>query len=538
MMAAQLLAPAVHCRIIDKATARSPHSRALVVQPRTLELLDAMGLAQDLVAAGRPTPQVALYLNRERVAALDIKKTGITDTAFPFLLFVSQVETERVLEGHLNRLGAAVERPVELVSFTQDANGVTAELQHGDGRRETVRAGYLVGCDGAHSAVRKGLGLRFEGEAYAQDFILADVEISWSLGHDQLSVCLNDDGTFVVFPLKDERLYRIITIRTTAPAADAGDPTLAEMQALADQRSPVPLTLSAPRWLARFRLHHRAASAYRVGRGFVAGDAAHIHSPAGGQGMNTGIQDAANLAWKLALIVRWQAPASLLDSYHDERWPVGQALLKTTDRLFSAGTSRNRLLVGLRNLVMPTVAERVMGSRRLRARMFRFIGQLGIGYPRSPIVDENLAGAERRFRAAPGKGERAPLTVLTAAADGEKAITISPRLRSGRHHLLVFTGPPPASEPAALRPKVNEALGPHQALCDLLFIRHGLQGEGAAPDVAGDLVNDDGGVLHELYGLSGPGLYLIRPDGYIAFRTPGLDTAALAAYLRRVYPPA
>jgi 2-polyprenyl-6-methoxyphenol hydroxylase-like FAD-dependent oxidoreductase len=523
MLAGQLVAQGVRCRIIDKAAARSPHSRALVVQPRTLELLDPMGLTEGLLAAGQPTPEVAVYLNHRRVADLDISGTGITDTAYPFLLFVSQVETERLLERYLTEHGVQVERPLELLSFKSDASKVTAQLQHGDGRSETVQATYLIGCDGAHSVVRKGLGLSFAGEAYAQDFVLADVEIDWPLSHRQLTISLSDDGVFVVFPMKGERAYRIIAARAGSPAADAGDPTLAELQALAAARSPVPLTLSAPRWLARFRLHHRAVDRYRCGRCFVAGDAAHIHSPAGGQGMNTGIQDAANLAWKLALVLRGEAPESLLDSYHEERWPVGQALLRTTDRMFSMGTTRNRLLVGARNLLLPLVS-RALQSQLLRQRLFRFIGQLGIAYPTSRIVEERLDGADRRFRQAPGKGERAP-----AVLHGGEALRT--RLRGPRHHLLVFTGRSKGLELEALQQKVQEALGPHKRLCEVVLI---WRGDGVGPRGS---IYDDRGLLHERYGLDGPGLYLLRPDGYIAFRAPRIDTAALGAYLQRVFAP-
>lgn len=521
MLAGQLAAQGIRCRIIDKAAVRSPHSRALVVQPRTLELLDQMGLTEGLLAAGQPTPEVAVYLNHRRVVDLDISDTGITDTAYPFLLFVSQVETERVLERYLTEHGIQVERPLELVSFKSDTGKVTAQLQHGDGRRETVQAAYLVGCDGAHSAVRKGLGLKFEGEAYEQDFVLADVDIDWPIGHQQLTISLGDDGVFVVFPMKGERAYRIIAARAGSPTADAGDPTLAELQALAAARSPVPLTLSSPRWLARFRLHHRAVDRYGGGRCFVAGDAAHIHSPAGGQGMNTGIQDATNLAWKLALVLRGEAPEPLLDSYNEERWPVGQALLRTTDRMFSMGTARSRLLIGARNLLVP-LAGRALQSRALRQRMFRFIGQLGIAYPTSRIVEERLDGGDRRFRQAPGKGERAP-----AVLHGGEALRT--RLRGPKHHLLVFTGRQRGLELEALQRQVQDALGVHRRLCEVILIWRG-DGVGLKGSIY-----DDRGLLHERYGLDGPGLYLLRPDGYIAFRAPRLDTAALQAYLQRVF---
>ena len=470
--------------------------------------------------ASRP-PRSRCTCRSGGVVDLDIGNTGVTDTAFPFLLFVSQVETERLLERYLNERQVQVERPAELLSFTRDPGGVTALVQHGDGRQESLRADYLVGCDGAHSVVRKKLGLHFEGEAYAQDFVLADVDISWPLSHRQLSISLGDHGTFVVFPMKGENAYRIIAARSGITPASEGEPTLADIQALADQHSPVPAVLSAPRWLARFRLHHRAVDRYRVGRCLVAGDAAHIHSPAGGQGMNTGLQDATNLAWKLALVLRGTAPESLLESYHDERWPVGQALLRTTDRMFSLSTSRNRLLVGLRNLLLPPVAEGVMANRRLRARIFRFVGQLTIAYKDSPIVAEDLHGASREFRQAPAKGERVPGVIR----GGER---LRARLRSTQHHLLAFTGAAPTLDLHALQQQLTAALGP--GLGEVILI---WRGDGEAPAKS---IHDDTGALHESFGLSGPGLYLLRPDGYVAFRTASLDLAALRAYRERIYP--
>ena len=520
MLAGQLAAQGVRCRIIDKAPERSPHSRALVVQPRTLELLDGMGLAEELIAAGQPTPEVVAYVNQQKIANLNIRDTGIADTPFPFLLFVSQVETERVLERYLHEHKVQVERPVELLSFTKDPAGVTALLQHGTGQQESVRADYLVGCDGAHSVVRKGLGLHFEGEAYAQDFVLADVDIRWAVGHDQLTVSLSDDGTFVVFPMKGENAYRIIAARAQGPEA-TGDPTLAEMQALADARSPVPMKLSAPRWLARFRLHHRAVDRSRVGRCLVAGDAAHIHSPAGGQGMNTGIQDAANLAWKLALVLRGAATESLLQTYHDERWPVGQALLQTTDRMFSMSTIHNRLLIGMRNLLVRPLAGSVLAIRPLRARIFRFIGQLGIAYPHSPIVAEDLHGASSTFRHAAGKGQRAPFV----PRGGE---SLRARLRGAKHHLLVFTGAARSLDLQALQRQLEAALGP--GLGEVVMI---WRGDGIGPVRS---LHDDSGVLHKSFGITDSGMYLLRPDGYIAFRTAQLDPAPLRAYRQRIYP--
>src|SRR5215213_6333796 len=403
VMASELAARGVSGRIIDRAPVRSERSRALVVQARSLELLQKMGVADELVARGRRTIKATPFVEGRPAANLEFGDIGVDDTPYPFLLFVSQAETERVLEKHLESLGAKVERPVELLSFEGDAEGVSARLRHGDGRQETARVRYLVGADGAHSTVRHTLGLSFKGDAYPQDFVLADTEIDWSGEDDRLYFFLSRKGLIAVFPLAGPSTYRLIATRAEDAPLDAGDPTLEEVQQLATELCPLPVRLYDPSWLARFRLHHRGVDSYRAGQAFVAGDAAHIHSPAGGQGMNTGIQDSYNLAWKLTLVIKGHAPDSILDSYHEERHPIGQRLLRTTDRMFNVAATHNPLAIELRNFLMPRVLPRVMGKRSLRARAFRFVSQLGIRYPDSPIVGEELDGADRAFRRGPSR---------------------------------------------------------------------------------------------------------------------------------------
>src|SRR5918994_778786 len=349
-MAAELAARGVGCRIVDKTPVRSGRSRALVIHARSLELLQKMGIADELVTLGRRTLKITPFVGGRPVANLELGDIGVDDTPYPFLLFVSQEETERMLEKHLEGLGVKVERPVELLTFEEDAEGVSARLRHEDGYEENVRTRYVVGADGAHSAVRHALGLSFEGDAYPQDFVLADTKIDWEGEPDRLYFFLSRRGLLALFPMK----------------------------------------LHSPSWLARFRLHHRGVDSYQVGRAFVAGEAAHIHSPAGGQGMNTGIQDAYNLAWKLALVIEGYAPGSFLDSYHAERHPIGQRLLRTTDRMFKVAATRNPLRIALRNFLIPRVLPLVIGERPRRARAFRFVSQLGIKYPDSPIVGEEL----------------------------------------------------------------------------------------------------------------------------------------------------
>ena len=532
VMAVELATRGVVCRIIDKAPERSRHTRALVLQARSLELLQKVGVADELVARGRRNLKATPFVEGRRAVDLELEDIGVDDTPYPFLLFVSQAETERVLEERLKGLGVEVERPVELLSFAQDPEGVDARLRRGDGREEGVRAHYVVGADGAHSAVRKGAGLSFEGDAYPQDFVLADAELDWEGEEDRFHLFLSRGGVLAVLPLAGPSSYRLIATRAENAPPGAGDPTLGEFQRLADELSPLPLRMRDPGWLARFRLHHRGVNRYREGRAFVAGDAAHIHSPAGGQGMNTGIGDAFNLAWKLALAVEGRVPESFLDSYHDERHPVGQRLLKTTDRMFSLAATRNPLLIRLRNFLLPRVAPRVLGSRPRRERAFRLVSQLGIKYPDSPVVGEDLGGADRAFRDGPAAGHRAPDGPLVLAEDG-RDVSLFSRLRGPRHHLLLFGGRKPTGEgPGATAAGLDELVAEYGGLLEPHSI---LARKPAGMGISASAYVDESGIVHERYGLEGAGCYLIRPDGHVAFRVPGSDLRALRSFLQGLF---
>ena len=261
------------------------------------------------------------------------------DTRFPFILFVSQAETEALLSSHLTSRGVAIERGVEVSNFVADSEGVDVTLRSGTGEIEQVRVQYLVGCDGAHSTVRKLAGIPFEGDAYLQDFMLGDVEADAATGmleSDSLHSFGGRHGIAMFFPLGHPTTWRVIAMSggTASPSPrESGsgekpltdDLSLAELQGVVDGATDSGVRLRDPAWLAHFRLHHRQAARYREDRVFLAGDAGHIHSPVGAQGMNTGIQDAWNVGWKLALVAAGTADPTLLDSYEAERWPVGRA---------------------------------------------------------------------------------------------------------------------------------------------------------------------------------------------------------------------
>lgn len=323
--AAELRRHAVRCRLVDRLPARLPYAKAVGIQPRTLEIWDRMGLARTVLEAAVPMRGQLIYVNGQEQARIDLQLPPEVPYGFAAL---PQYETERLLEEYVAGLGTVIERGTELLSFTQDADGVTARLRSASGAEEEVRARYLIGCDGAHSIVRKGLGLGFEGGAFPEEYMLADVEADWDLppGYGVRSSHRADDGStddlLVCIPLPGAGRYRMSMLVPAELSTEAKDgastpgndvahglehgraPELSHIQAVVDRLAPRPAALSRMRWSSVFRISHRIVDRYGDGRVFVAGDAAHIHPPTGAQGMNTGIQDACNLAWKLALVIK------------------------------------------------------------------------------------------------------------------------------------------------------------------------------------------------------------------------------------------
>jgi 2-polyprenyl-6-methoxyphenol hydroxylase-like FAD-dependent oxidoreductase len=340
-LAAELRRHGATCRLIDKAPAPSPYCRAIGVTPRTLEVWEDMGIVHEMIEAG-------LWLTGMRaiVGGQPPQDAALPDLGLPYApLGLPQYETERLLTRHLSRLGVGIERGAELEGLDIDKAGAAVRLRHADGRLEEARFRYVIGCDGAHSAVRKAAGIGFEGEAYPWPFMLGDVHIDWDLPYGSTLRALRPveggpPDMFIAIPLPEGGRYRVTMLAKgeALPASSEAHgiqteqkgPTLAELQAVADDLVPGRPVLSDLRWSSIFRISLRLASHYRSGPVFIAGDAAHIHPPTGGQGMNTGIQDAYNLAWKLALVLAGKAPDDLLDSYEAERRPVGAEVLART----------------------------------------------------------------------------------------------------------------------------------------------------------------------------------------------------------------
>jgi 2-polyprenyl-6-methoxyphenol hydroxylase-like FAD-dependent oxidoreductase len=549
-MAIEALRHGLTCRVVDQAEARSVYSKAQVVHARTLEVFENMGVVDAILAHGRPLHGFRAYAHRgsERVATFQIASI---DSHYGYLLSIPQSETERLLEEHLCARGGRLERKVALKHFEQDAAGVTSVLVDAEGHEEAVRSRWLVGCDGAHSTVRKALDLPFEGHTYEQRIIQADVRVDLPLAVDlDETVMLMAPGVLgALFPLPGEHRYRFVLPLTPDSPATATLECFQEMMKLV---GPEGTTVSDPAWMVDFRIHCRIAPRYQVGRVFLAGDAAHIHSPAGGQGMNMGIHDAHNLAWKLALVTRGAASAELLESYTAERRPVAEDTLAMTDTatrglVFSLGL-RNSVALDLRNQVMGLVT----GLGAVRERLSRTLSMLEFGYADSPIVAQDrtslmlanvmTSGATEApslrdwaaFGDGPAPGFRAPDVVLDEDAQGEPR-RLHTALLGTSHTLLLFDGAAHTEAGyrnlARLARQVREAYGPlvrSHIVVPFAERPLALQGEG-------DVVLDPRFEAHRRYGARSECLYLVRPDGYVAYRCQPADGEKLMAYLARVF---
>jgi len=511
-LAAQLQAFGTGFRIVDRLLDRVHESRALAVQPRTLEVLGGLGLADTMVERGNPAVELEMH-GRARTTRAPLFDIGLDDTRFPFLLFLSQVETEAILGEHLTAGGATIERGVELVGLAEHSGHVACTLHHRDGHTEQVEAHYVVGCDGAHSAVRRLAGVGFAGAAYPQTFVLADLDADGPRT-GAAHVYLGADGLLFLFPLGRPTTWRLLGLAPRAPESPDESPDLAALQVLADGYTGGAVRLHEPVWSTYFRIHHRHATHYRAGRVFLAGDAAHVHSPAGAQGMNTGIQDAWNLGWKLALVTAGVAQPDLLDTYEAERMPVGRRVLRLTDRAYRIATSRQPLIRTLRTRLAPELVRLGLVFRRGRALAFRSLSQLAIGYRNSPASQEG----QPTLRSGPRAGDRLPDAPVTP--HGRPPTTLHQALAASRFHVLL-SGPSDAWPPGI----------PHDKSSSPLVELHRL-----AREARSGALHDTTGKAHERLGLTGPELiahHLIRPDGHIAYRAAGTDLNGLNRYLSR-----
>ena len=373
----------VSVRLVDKTAEPGTTSRALAVQARTLELYRQLDLADAVVAQGHKVPAVNLWVRGERAARLHFETIGAGLTPYAFLQIFPQDQHERLLIDRLASFGVRVERRTELIGFTETDHGIVARLRGPDGKEQSAEASFIAGCDGAHSFVRETSGARFPGGTYRQVFYVADIDASGPPLDGELHVDLDEADFLGVFPLKGKGRARLIgTVRDER--ADHAE-TLAFEDVAGRAIEHLKVNVEKVNWFSAYRVHHRVSDHFRKGRAFLLGDAAHIHSPAGGQGMNTGIGDAINLAWKLAAVIARHAPDTLLDSYEAERIGFARRLVATTDRVFSFATADGRIADILRTRIAPVLIPKLVKLEWTRDFLFRTVSQITLNYRESAL---------------------------------------------------------------------------------------------------------------------------------------------------------
>lgn len=484
----------VAVRIIDTLPKPTDESRAVLVHARSLELFDQLGVLEKILAAGVTTAGVELHANG---SVLGRAGFDTVDSPYPYSVTIAQTETERILRERLTELGVSIERGVTFTGLEQDETEVRAQLTHPDGSTETARARWLIGCDGAKGAVRHALGLTLEGVFKGERFLMGDVDAEYAHDRDAFHLFFSPgDAVGILFPMAGSRVRVACQLPDDTP--HDREPTLEWLQEAINERQ-MDVTLTSARWLTIFEIHHAQVPRYRTGRAFLAGDAAHVHSPAGGLGMNTGIQDAFNLTWKLAAAVRGEASELLLNSYHEERHPVAAEVIKLTTAVTTAGTLESPFAREARNLLVSTALK----LPPIRRTMANEIEQMTVDYRHGPLLESHHAGPVRAGDA------------VRNVTGVELWSTLAHRDPSGNGHAAVLVADADGVYPAYTPPAGVAAIR-----------------VGATPDAQ---VADPRRLVAARYGLvAHGGVILVRPDGYVAAITGPTETDELDHYLAAV----
>jgi 2-polyprenyl-6-methoxyphenol hydroxylase-like FAD-dependent oxidoreductase len=486
VLALWLTKQGVSVRVIDKTAEPGTTSRALAVHARTLELYEQLGLAGPVVQNGYAVPGARLWLGGEPKAHVPFGQIASDLTPYGFLHIFPQDEHENLLIGRLEQLGVQVERETELVSFSEEGDHVAARLQRSDGAEETVQAAFIAGCDGPRSKVREGMDAGFPGGTYQQVFYVADVAGEGSAFNGDLNVDLDEADFLAIFPLADKGRVRLIGAIRPEGGKDLDKLTFDDVKGRAMHS--LKLKVDKVNWFSTYHVHHRVADHFRTGRAFLLGDAAHVHTPVGGQGMNTGIGDAINLAWKLKAVLSGKASDRILDTYETERRAFALRLVKTTDQAFVFVATEGHFAEMVRKRIAPIVLSQMVKLEAVREFMFRTLSQITLNY-RGKGLDAGHVGPVHG-------GDRLPWVKL-----GEKDNYAPLRRIAWQVHVYG------TAEDQLVR------------WCDA----HGLPLETFrwVPS------------MHEA-GLRENALYLIRPDTYVAVAAANQDVAALEQFFGEI----
>lgn len=508
-MAVTLQRHGIPFRIIDKAIKPVTTSNAIIVHTRTLEVWDDLGLFSQALEKGNIIHEFSVYAKKEKLVSVNFDDIESTHR---FILGLSQHCTEEILHAALQAQQISIEMETELIDLIEQSDSVTATLRHADGTTETVTTDWLIACDGGHSFIREKLQLEFRGKDLTEHFILADLPLASNLAKENLALFLTEQGPLIIAYYNQENARIIAEVTHDPVLHDAKSVTQAQTEKILADRCPFPLQPQPAIWTSGFWIHERLIAAYQKNRVFFMGDTAHIHSPAGGQGMNTGIQDAYNLAWKLALVIQKHATSKLLSSYAEERQAVAKTLLKNTTALTYLMTLRHPILVALRNFMLPMVAH----SEKLRKKIAMKITQLAIHYKKSSLTHDCLKQPSR---------SQAGMRMVDVEREHDRLFDY---VRGPRFCLLAFSGITD-TDLAPLKQLVQTIEEKYPNLIKVLLI----QANSATWEK--ELLHDQNQLIHQAYQTTQPQLYLIRPDKYIGFRGEWSHGEALLGYLERVF---
>jgi 2-polyprenyl-6-methoxyphenol hydroxylase-like FAD-dependent oxidoreductase len=497
--ACELARRGIAVRVIDKLAQPTNESRAIAIHARSLDMLDRMGIIDELVATGVKSTGMKMYTRDKPLMHVPL---GSVDSAFPYMLVTAQTETERVLTGRLTELGVTIERAVELTGLTQDDRAAHLTVRRADGSTEQIDATWVVGTDGAHSTVRNLLGTKLAGSFKGERFILGDVEAEHRLDNTSAYTFFSSDGPVVTLPMRGGRVRFLAQIHDAPGAPLNLSPSQEQLQQIVDKRIGG-ITITTAHWLTCFEIHHAQVPEYRYGRVFLAGDAAHIHSPAGGQGMNTGMQDAFNIGWKLAMVLRGEGGETLLDSYHAERYPVAKGVIDFTSMLTRVGTLKGGARVARNALV------RVVGKiPAIQHMMADTLEEVTVSYQGSPAVSSSHTHTKV------AAGQHFP---HIDDANLQKQLSRTCGVDNPRHTVLTVATdkPAPAAGPA----------GQVQVL---------ISSNDTPVGGYDTVIADPNGLVAQRLGLKHGGRIVIRPDGYIGAISPLDDTTGVADYFAQI----
>lgn len=484
-VACQLVRFGVDHILIDEKEATTPFSKAIGVQARTLEIYEQIGLSHELVENGLKVNGVQLVEAGKVRGKIDLADFGKGLSPYPFLLITEQGIHENILYEYLRSKKKEVIWNTRLESFIQDEHRVLSKINKASGEIETIESKYLIGCDGAHSIVRHGLNIDFGGSTFERLFYVADVEIDWEFSHDRLTVNLGENTLTAFFPMLGEKRWRIVGTFPEDSDKKEGEILYEEIERQIKEDTNLELDITQVNWFSVYRVHSRSVDRFFDGRCFLAGDSAHIHTPAGAQGMNTGIQDGYNLAWKLAAVLNDGADAKLLETYNEERLPNAKRLINTTDRLFDLAAGEEWYLTFFRMHILPRVAHFITDIDGFRKFIFPLISQIGISYSES-----ELSETSGNFKVR--SGDRMPWFEI----DG---VSIYDRLREPKFHVIYFSNEQMTNVEISgadvhsieLSISIKEIFGTDEPFTVVLRPDNyiGYIGEGTEPDSAIDYIN-------------------------------------------------